>query len=907
MCWAAMATMAPPLTFLLLLLQVADGSFPEEPSPLSYAPLEVVRRYPVFVGRAHPSALRQEMHIQTVLQVNRTLYIGARDDLYRVELDNMVGDEMFYSKKRTWESNKNDIRVCRMKGKHEGECRNYIKVLLSHHDGLFVCGTNAFNPLCANYTRDSLEMAGESVSGMARCPYDPRHANVAVFAEGSLFTGTVTDFLAIDAVIYRSLGDSPALRTVKHDSKWFREPFFVSAVEWGPHIYFFFREMAMEFHHLEKVMVSRVARVCKTDLGGSQRVLEKQWTSYLKARLNCSVPGDSHFYFNLLHATSGVLHLQGRAVVLGLFSTPPNSIPGSAVCVFDMQQLAHVFEGRFKEQKSPESIWTPVPDELVPRPRPGGCAVEGSRFSSSNSLPDEVLNFVKTHPLMDETVPLLGHRPWVVRTMGRYQLTTMVVDTEAGPQRNRTVLFLGSTRGTVLKFLMVPSGEPVAHSSVFLEEVEGFNPEKCGEDTPQARQLLSLLLDRSSHTLLLAFPSCLVRVPTSRCHLHARCMKSCLASRDPYCGWTRGSTCSFLRPGTRLPFQQDVEYGNTTSHLGDCDGLLQQSLLIEPESLVSLNLLVASAVSAFTIGAALSGLAVCWIMAHKPAARRHGNASQSSIQRRERGLLGNGGGSVGGSVLSVTRQGGGGGGERPCTQGGETLFVMPNGWVKSGELDPGFLPTPEHTPQQKRRGLRLSDSNSGGWDTSQTYLGGGTVSLGSPCRMPPSVYITTRLFQQGGGGGRHGGEGRGGDAPRQHYVCLSKQEKGPRGTPKAPLRKSAGEYVYPMTPQDSPERRRVVSAPSAPVEYGEPLPLRWPAPEGYILSSHPMGPQSPTAIMAAPGGGHHNPAYVPQQRTPGMGGALMRGALVRGDLGELVDLSQLMSKKSCSERTQTGQ
>ena len=216
---------------------------------------------------------------------------------------------------------------------------------------------------------------------------------------------------------------------------------------------------------------------------------------------------------------------------------------------------------------------------------------------------------------------------------------------------------------------------------------------------------------------------------------------------------------------------------------------------------MSLNLLVASAVSAFTIGAALSGLAVCWIMAHKPAARRHGNASQSSIQRRERGLLGNGGGSVGGSVLSVTRQGGGGGGERPCTQGGETLFVMPNGWVKSGELDPGFLPMPEHTPQQKRRGLRLSDSNSGGWDTSQTYLGGGTVSLGSPCRMPPSVYITTRLFQQGGGGGRHGGEGRGGDAPRQHYVCLSKQEKGPRGTPKAPLRKSAGEYVYPMTPR----------------------------------------------------------------------------------------------------------
>lgn len=51
--------------------------------------------------------------------------------------------------------------------------------------------------------------------------------------------------------------------------------------------------------------------------------------------------------------------------------------------------------------------------------RPGGCAGQGSRFSSSTSFPDEVLNFIKTHPLMDEAVPLLGHRPWIVKTMVR--------------------------------------------------------------------------------------------------------------------------------------------------------------------------------------------------------------------------------------------------------------------------------------------------------------------------------------------------------------------------------------------------------------------------------------------------------------------------------------------------------
>lgn len=40
--------------------------------------------------------------------------------------------------------------------------------------------------------------------------------------DGRLYSATVTDFLAIDSVIYRSLGDSPTLRTVKHDSKWLK-------------------------------------------------------------------------------------------------------------------------------------------------------------------------------------------------------------------------------------------------------------------------------------------------------------------------------------------------------------------------------------------------------------------------------------------------------------------------------------------------------------------------------------------------------------------------------------------------------------------------------------------------------------------------------------------------------------
>lgn len=53
-------------------------------------------------------------------------------------------------------------------------------------------------------------------------PFIALSISVFPFPDGKLYSATVTDFLAIDAVIYRSLGDSPTLRTVKHDSKWLK-------------------------------------------------------------------------------------------------------------------------------------------------------------------------------------------------------------------------------------------------------------------------------------------------------------------------------------------------------------------------------------------------------------------------------------------------------------------------------------------------------------------------------------------------------------------------------------------------------------------------------------------------------------------------------------------------------------
>lgn len=45
----------------------------------------------------------------------------------------------------------------------QDECRNFMKVLLSRRGGLFVCGTNAFNPLCANYTVSKARGGGNCI------------------------------------------------------------------------------------------------------------------------------------------------------------------------------------------------------------------------------------------------------------------------------------------------------------------------------------------------------------------------------------------------------------------------------------------------------------------------------------------------------------------------------------------------------------------------------------------------------------------------------------------------------------------------------------------------------------------------------------------------------------------------
>ncbi|XP_061739894.1 sema domain, transmembrane domain (TM), and cytoplasmic domain, (semaphorin) 6D, like isoform X2 [Nerophis ophidion] len=565
------------LSELLLMLTASHTllavSFPEDIAPLDVIDAHFSRRYPAFRGRPSGNESQHRLDFQLMTKIQDTLFIAGRDQVYLVSLRESYRNEIIPYRKLTWRSGQADREMCAVKGKHRDECHNFIKVLVPRNDDLvFICGTNGFNPMCRYYRLDNLEFDGEEINGLARCPFDSKQTNVALFAEGKLYSATVADFQASDSVIYRSLGDGSALRTIKYDSKWLKEPHFLHAAEYGNYVYFFYREIAVEHSNLGKVVYSRVARICKNDVGGSQRVLEKHWTSFVKARLNCSVPGDSFFYFDVLQSITDIININGVPSVVGVFTTQMNSIPGSAVCAFSMVDIEKVFHGRFKEQKTADSIWTPYPEEKLPKPRPGCCAGHGpaASFKSSIEFPDETLQFIKSHPLMDTAVPSIGDEPWYTKT--RVRLTALAVDNEAGPHKNYTMVFIGSESGVVLKVLAKTSSR-FLNDSLLLEEIDVFNKAKCLSNHEDDKQVLALHVDQDTHSLYVAFSSCVIRIPLSRCERHSSCHKSCIASQDPYCGWRPHGACDRIQPGDLTTYEQDVELGNT-AHLGDCQAFL---------------------------------------------------------------------------------------------------------------------------------------------------------------------------------------------------------------------------------------------------------------------------------------------------------------------------------------------
>uniref|UniRef100_A0A8C5NEA0 Semaphorin-3F-like n=1 Tax=Gouania willdenowi TaxID=441366 RepID=A0A8C5NEA0_GOUWI len=521
------------------------------------------------------------------------LYLGSQEYLVALDMHNVNKEPLIIH----WPAPAKRKGECQMTGKgKQGECANFVRLIEPwNRTHLYTCGTGAYQPICTfinrgwraevkmfkaptvrftvktNHSTADLEsldylfrlVPGYVDSGKGKCSYDPKQENVAILINNNLYAGVHIDFMSTDAALFRTMGGRTAIRTEQYDSRWLNEPVFVqiqqipdSAQKNDDKLYFFFREKSLDSNGgASPTVLARVGRVCLNDEGG-QKSLVNRWTTFLKARLICSVIGKDGVetrFDELRDVFIQPTQDERSPMVYALFTTAGSVFKGSAVCVYSMADIRNVFNGPFAHKHGHNYQWTEYTGK-IPYPRPGTCP--GGTFTpgirSSKNFTDEAVNFIRAHPLMFHPVYPIHRRPLVVRTGVDYRFTALVVDQVDAVDGRYEVLFLGTDRGTVQKVIVLPK-DPTSFEELTLEEVEVFRTRA---------PVKTMKISSKRQQLYVSSDAGLTQVSLHRCGVYGRACSDCCLARDPYCAWD-GESCSAFTPSTkRRSRRQDVKHGD---------------------------------------------------------------------------------------------------------------------------------------------------------------------------------------------------------------------------------------------------------------------------------------------------------------------------------------------------------
>uniref|UniRef100_A0A8C6U7D2 Sema domain, immunoglobulin domain (Ig), short basic domain, secreted, (semaphorin) 3Fa n=1 Tax=Neogobius melanostomus TaxID=47308 RepID=A0A8C6U7D2_9GOBI len=484
------------------------------------------------------------------------MYVGSKDYILSLDLHDLNKEPLIIH----WPVAQQRRMECVLSGKDtNGECGNFIRLIEPwNRTHLYVCGTGAYNPICTyvdrgrrsqflqpslsggrtsraadlGTTAEPMEVKeyifrlepGKVDSGKGKCPYDPKLNSVSALINGELYAGVYIDFMGTDSAIFRTLGKKTAMRTDQYNSRWLNDPTFVhahlipdSGEQNDNKLYFFFREKVTEMGQ-SPMTQSRIGRICLNDDGGHCCLVNK-WSTFLKARLICSVPGsdgiETHFD-ELKDIFIQPTQDSRNPVIYGVFSVS-GVFKGSAVCVYSMADIRMVFNGPFAHKEGPNYQWVAYSGK-IPYPRPGTCP--GGTFTpnmkSTKDYPDEVINFMRNHPTMHNVVYPVHKRPLVVRTNVDYEFTTIAVDQVAAADGNYEV-------PTPITTMKISS----KRQQLYVSSVLGV-----------------------THLAL------------HRCDVYGEACADCCLARDPYCAWDGKSCSRYSASKKRRSRRQDVKYGN---------------------------------------------------------------------------------------------------------------------------------------------------------------------------------------------------------------------------------------------------------------------------------------------------------------------------------------------------------
>ncbi|XP_038137288.1 semaphorin-3C [Cyprinodon tularosa] len=557
---SAMAFSLPALLFLIITV----SSLPQ-PVPrvlLSFEDLMASQSFEHFSLSDKPMDYR----ILLMDEDQDRMYVGCKNHILSMDLNNITHGTL----KLFWPASTSKIEECQMAGKDPTHgCGNFVRVVQPYNrTHLFMCGSGAYSPVCVYINRGRrpeeqvFYIDSRMESGKGRCSFNPEVNTVSVMINQELFSGMYIDFMGTDAAIFRSLTKRNAVRTDQHNSKWLSEPIFIDAhlIPDGTDpndakLYFFFRERLTDNDGNTKNIHTMVARVCPNDTGG-QRSLVNKWTTFLKARMVCSVLEEdgTETHFDELENVFLLETDQPKGLlVFGVFTSTSSVFRGSAVCVYSMADILTVFNGPFAHREGPNYQWVAFQGR-IPYPRPGTCP--GGAFTpdihTTKEFPDDVVNFVRNHPVMFNAIYPVGRRPLVVRTGAAYRYTSVAVDQVMAADGNYQVLFLGTDKGTIQKVIVLPSNQSL-HEDLILEELEVFKNQA---------PVTNLRISPKKQQLYVSSDFGVSQVSLHRCDAYGSACADCCLARDPYCAWDGLSCSRFYPTGKRRSRRQDIMHGN---------------------------------------------------------------------------------------------------------------------------------------------------------------------------------------------------------------------------------------------------------------------------------------------------------------------------------------------------------
>ncbi|XP_067829499.1 semaphorin-7A-like [Heptranchias perlo] len=458
----------------------------------------------------------------TTLHEGNTVYVGGKAILYQINFEQTPPTV----KIRVPDDNE-AIEQCK-KSKSD-YCENFIMVLQKFNTShILLCGTNARTPRCWLLFRNELSPfldENRGPLGHGVCPFTPKQSVTSLVVGERLYSTAplYSNGFGVDLRGFRSEGENSWLHSL---DEWMKDPKFVGMSPMDDLVYIFFREKNLPENPDIDPWISRIARVCKDDRGGSRSFLLHKWTTFLKARLLCNVPSDNVHFNRIEDVFIDRSTTESEVRVYGIFSSNWNA---TAICVYSMKDISDVF------RTSPFKGLT----DGTPEPRPGTCV------NDTQLLPDKVLKVLRDYPEMEKQIHPIREVPLMIKNELHFK--KIVVDYVHGFRGTVSrVLFLAMGDGKIQKVL------DTSQSAFTISELEVLK-----EPGP----ILSMSLDSKTKHLYVTSAKEIVRFPLAQCDKYNKSCETCVMARDPYCAWNPGKRkCVPSTPDFRNLIQ-DLENG----------------------------------------------------------------------------------------------------------------------------------------------------------------------------------------------------------------------------------------------------------------------------------------------------------------------------------------------------------